>query len=74
MGFLPATGLPTRAAMPWNSSRRPNAFVSFSSPSNSTKRMERREANAAESTKKKCKKKWSIMQDTVVYTNNFPAF
>lgn len=44
---VPATGLPKMPAMPWNRSRRPKAFVNFSKPNNSTRRMERKEANAA---------------------------
>lgn len=44
---IPASGLPKMPAIPWNKSRRPNAFVNFSKPSNSTRRMERSEANAA---------------------------
>jgi hypothetical protein len=35
------------AAIPWKSSRRPNAFVSFSSPIRSTMRIDRREAKHA---------------------------
>lgn len=34
--FLPAIGVPTVAAIPWNNIRNPKAFVSFSRPIIST--------------------------------------
>lgn len=45
--YLPIKGVPTLAAMPWNSRMRPNALVNFSNPMRSTTRIDLSAANTA---------------------------
>ena len=45
--FKPAIGAPMKAESPWHMVTKPNAFVSLSSPINSTMRIDRNDTNAA---------------------------
>ena len=51
---IPATGGPIQKATPWNIASKPNAFVSFSSPSSSTRAMGRSDTHTPGKHKKTC--------------------